>query len=83
MLATMDRARLLCTQKLDHLPDHRQSRFQTAVRDAINFMSATPWATLVNSNTFEYMTQGFLNAPSGFSGSGTYTATSQDVVPCH
>ncbi|HEY4777354.1 MAG TPA: hypothetical protein VIH56_06810 [Candidatus Acidoferrales bacterium] len=39
--------------------------------------------TLVNSNTFEYMTQGFLNAPSGFSGSGTYIATSQDVVPCH
>ncbi|MGB8540493.1 MAG: right-handed parallel beta-helix repeat-containing protein [Candidatus Acidiferrales bacterium] len=38
--------------------------------------------TLVNSNTFEYLAEGFLNAPSGFSGSGTYIATPQDVVPC-
>ena len=55
---------------------------QNAQSDGIN-LDCNTVGTLVNSNTFEYMTQGFLNAPSGFSGSGTYTATSQDVVPCH
>jgi parallel beta-helix repeat protein len=39
--------------------------------------------TLVNSNTFEYLAEGFFNAPAGFSGSGTYIGTPQDVVPCH
>jgi Right handed beta helix region len=55
---------------------------QNAQSDGIN-LDCNTVGTLVNSNTFEYMTQGFLNAPSGFSGSGTYIATSQDVVPCH
>jgi hypothetical protein len=55
---------------------------QNAQSDGIN-LDCNTVGTLVNSNTFEYMTQGFLNAPSGFSGSGTYSATSQDVVPCH
>ncbi len=55
---------------------------QNAQSDAIN-LGCNTVGTLVNSNTFEYMTQGFLNAPSGFSGTGAYIATSQDVVPCH
>lgn len=54
---------------------------QNAQTDAIN-LDCNTVGTLVNSNTFEYMAEGFLNAPSGFSGSGTYIATSQDVVPC-
>jgi parallel beta-helix repeat protein len=55
---------------------------QNAQSDAIN-LDCNTVGTLVNSNTFEYMAEGFLNAPAGFSGSGTYVATPQDVVPCH
>jgi hypothetical protein len=55
---------------------------QNSQSDGINLACNTV-GTLVNSNTFEYVAEGFFNAPSGFSGSGTYIATSQDVVPCH
>jgi|GEM_PF-2419627 len=54
---------------------------QNSLSDGINLDCNTVGA-LVNSNTFEYVAEGFFNAPSGFSGSGTYIATPQDVVPC-
>ncbi|MGD0543118.1 MAG: right-handed parallel beta-helix repeat-containing protein [Candidatus Acidiferrales bacterium] len=54
---------------------------QNAQTDGIN-LDCNTVGTLVNSNTFEYLAEGFLNAPSGFSGSGTYIATPQDVVAC-
>jgi hypothetical protein len=54
---------------------------QNSQSDGINLGCYTV-GTLVKSNTFEYLAEGFLNAPSGFSGSGTYIATPQDVVPC-
>jgi len=38
--------------------------------------------TLVNSNTFEYLQFGYISAPSGFAGSGTYIAVPIDVTAC-
>jgi hypothetical protein len=55
---------------------------QNSQSDGIN-LDCNTVGTLVNSNTFEYLAEGFFNAPSGFSGSGTYIGTPQDVVPCH
>jgi Right handed beta helix region len=38
--------------------------------------------TLVNANTFSYLISGYIAAPSGFAGSGTYVATQTDVSAC-
>jgi len=38
--------------------------------------------TLVSSNTFEYLIAGYIGAPTGFPGSGTYVAVMNDVSPC-
>jgi hypothetical protein len=38
--------------------------------------------TLVSSNTFEYLVSGYIAAPSGFPGSGTYVAVQNDVSVC-
>jgi len=38
--------------------------------------------TLVNSNTFEYLASGYIAAPTGFPGSGTYAAVKSDVLAC-
>jgi hypothetical protein len=49
--------------------------------DGIDLNCKTVW-TLVNSNTFEYLASGYISAPSGFSGSGTYVAVPIDVSTC-
>jgi hypothetical protein len=49
--------------------------------DGINLNCKTV-GTLANSNTFDYLASGFIGAPTGFAGSGTYIAVQNDVSAC-